>query len=194
MGYTYRGSLKDCTEGNTAIIQMKDASAAGVEQVDQFARAQLADFKAHYLLRPGDLIFRSRGLTNTCALITKPLARTICIAPLMFIRVNRPDLISPAYLHWYINLPDTQQTIATFARGEVVRMISTTAMGTLEVLLPPLVRQQEIIAVTETARQIAALEAELIVKRKQYSEQALLRYARGETLQAGGGVSLSGLT
>jgi hypothetical protein len=96
MGYTYRGSLKESTEGNTAIIQMRDASQEGVAQPAQFARAQLDNFPEHYLLGPGDLIFRSRGLINTTALITEPLERTICIAPLMFIRITKSEVIFPA--------------------------------------------------------------------------------------------------
>ena len=135
MGYTFRGSLKESTQGNTAILQMRDASQEGVAQPAQFARAEIANFPAHYLLGPGDLIFRSRGLTNTVALITQPLTHTICIAPLMFIRITEPDAILPAYLQWFINLASTQEQISTYARGATVRMIPAESMQGLIIVL-----------------------------------------------------------
>ena len=176
-GYTYRGSLKESTKGNTAIIQMSDASQEGVAQPAQFARTQLDQFPAHYLLGPGDLIFRARGLVNTCALITEPLARTICIAPLIFIRVVVPNELLPAYLQWFINLTSTQKQIATFARGSTVRMISVEAMLGLELVVPTLASQQEIIATTQLQQQIGLALTELTQKRNDYTEQALLQFA-----------------
>ena len=184
MGYTFRGSLKESTEGNTAIIQMKDASQEGVGQVGQFARAQLEQFPEHYLLRPGDLIFRSRGLVNTTALINGPLERTICIAPLMFIRVTATDITLPSYLQWFINLTHTQEKMSAYARGTIVRMISAESMAGLEVVLPSLERQTNIIATIELNQQILALEATLADKRKRYTEEALLQYAKGVNTNA----------
>ena len=183
MGYTFRGSLKNSTRGNTAIIQMRDATQEGVAQPDQFARAQLDHFTEHYLLGPGDLIFRSRGLVSTTALITQPLARTICIAPLMFIRITRPDLILPAYLQWFINLTSTQEQISTYARGTVVRMIPAESMQGLNVELPTLEGQQKILAAIELNQQILVVQAKLAKNCKNYTEQALLQFARRNVMQ-----------
>lgn len=179
MGYTFRGSLKESTQGNTAIIQMKDASQDGVAQPEQFARAQIDQFPGHYLLRPGDLIFRSRGLINTTALVHQPLERTICIAPLMFIRVTEAESILPAYLQWFINLPGTQEKMSAYARGATVRMIPAESMEGLEVVLPALERQAQIVATIELNQQILALETILADKRKRYTDEALLQYAKG---------------
>jgi hypothetical protein len=178
MGYTFRGSLKDAATGNTAVIQMKDASPEGLLQPQAFARTQLDHLSEHYLLQEGDLVFRSRGLVNTVALIEEPLPRTICIAPLMFIRIAQKQLILPAYLQWFINLTTTQLKMSTFARGTAIRMIPAEAMEGLELVLPPLERQHKIIATTELNRQIQAMEAKLAEKRLRYTEEALLQYAK----------------
>ena len=183
MGYTLRYSLKDSTQGNTAIIQMRDAWQEGVEQPDQFARTELKHISEHYLLGPGDLIFRSRGSVNTTALITQPQARTICTAPLMFIRITRPDLIFPAYLQWFINLTSTQAQISTYARGSGVRMIAAQSMEGLDVVLPTLQSQQKILVTLELNQKILAVEAELANNRKDFNEQALLQFARRNLMQ-----------
>ncbi len=183
MGYTFRGSLKNSTQGNTAIIQMRDAWQEGVEQPTQFARAELKHISEHYLLGPGDLIFRSRGSVNTCALIIQPQARTICIAPMMFIRITRPDLILPAYLQWFINLSGIQAQISTYARGSAVRMIAAQSMEGLDVVLPTLQSQQQILVTLELNQQILVVEAELANNRKHFNEQALLQFARRNVMQ-----------
>jgi hypothetical protein len=179
MGYTFRGSLKDATSGNTAIIQMKDASADAIRHTAAFARADIAPLSEHYFLREGDLIFRSRGLQNITVMIDQALERTICIAPLMFIRIFPEQPLLPAWLHWYINLPDTQNSLNAFARGTTIRMIAAESMGGLSLLLPPLERQHKIVAASSLNREIMALEARLAEKRQNYSDEALLQYARG---------------
>jgi hypothetical protein len=181
MGYTFRGSLKNAASGNTAIIQMKDASEEGVLQTVAFARTQIDNFPAHYLLCPGDLIFRSRGLNTTTILIEQTMEQTICIAPLMFIRVLPNQLVLPAYLHWFINLATTQQKMNAYARGTTIRMISAESMEGLELVLPTLAKQHEIVAAAELNRQIMANEAQLAEKRQRYTEETLLRYAKGLT-------------
>lgn len=184
MGYTFRGSLKAASAGNTAILQMKDASPDGVLQPQAFARAQIPHLSAHYLLRPGDLIFRSRGLQNTTVLIEQELERTVCVAPLMVIRVLPSQLVLPGYLHWFINLADTQQRLNAYARGTTVRMISAESMEGLEIVLPPIERQKKIVAATELNQQIRALEAKLAEKRQRYTDEALLLYAKGASHSA----------
>lgn len=179
MGYTFRGSLKEASSGNTAIIQMKDASPDGILQTESFARTELSQLSEHYFLRPGDLIFRSRGLQNTTAMIEQELERTICIAPLMFIRLLPQTPVLPGYLHWYINLASTQAKMSAYARGTTIRMIPAESMEGLEIILPSLERQHKIVAATELNRQIQALEARLAEKRQRYAEEALLQYARG---------------
>jgi hypothetical protein len=180
MGYTFRGSLKDASSGNTAIIQMKDASKEGILQTAAFARTQIDQFSEHYLLCPGDLIFRSRGLNTTTILVEQEMERTICIAPLMFIRILPEKLVLPTYLHWYINLNITQLKLNSYARGNSIRMISAESMEGLELVLPPLERQHKIVAAAELNRQILALEARLAEKRERYTEETLLQFANGD--------------
>lgn len=181
MGYTFRGSLKAASDGNTAILQMKDASPEGVLQPQLFARTQIPHLSAHYFLRPGDLIFRSRGLQNTTVLIEQELERTVCIAPLMVIRVLPSQWVLPGYLHWFINLPETQDRMNAFARGTSIRMISAESMEGLEIVVPPIERQQKIVAACELNQQIRALEVKLAEKRQRYTDDALLLYAKGAT-------------
>lgn len=178
MGYTFRGSLKQAATGNTSAIQMKDATPEGLQQPDAFARVELENLPEHYLLLPGDLIFRSRGMVNTTVLIEQPMPRTICIAPLMFIRLHQKQEVMPNYLQWFINLPATQKRLNSFARGTTIRMIPAEAMEKLDIVLPPMERQGKIMEIAELDRQGRILQAKLAEKRQLYTDETLLRYAK----------------
>lgn len=180
-GYTYRGSLKNRTVGNTALIQMKDVSQAGIERVEQFARVRLGRLSAHYWLGPGDLIFRSRGHTNTAVLVTHALPRTTCIAPLILIRVKPHSQVLPAYLLWLINHPHTQQQIARFARfsrNETLRMITVATMQELDLVIPSLADQHKIVAAVALQQQLQTVAAKLAENQRTYCEQVLLQFAQ----------------
>ncbi|MBK7767536.1 MAG: hypothetical protein IPI44_16500 [Sulfuritalea sp.] len=74
----------------------------------------LADVKEHHLIRRGDLVFRSRGRTNSVALVLADIGPAVLAAPMLLIR---PGEVLPAYLLWYINLPTVQATLAAQAEG-----------------------------------------------------------------------------
>jgi hypothetical protein len=181
MGYTFRGSLKAATSGNTAVIQMKDASKAGLSRPECLSRTQLDTLNESYLLQEGDLIFRARGMINSAVLVESVFERTICIAPLMCIRIKDKHLVLPAYLQWFINTATTQRRMTALSQGEAVRMIPTVMMAGLEVILPVAERQEKIIDTINLHHKIIAMEAQLSANKERYTEQTLLQFAKGFT-------------
>lgn len=179
MGYTYRGSLKQTTSGKLSTIQLKDATPEGILPHNALARINFDNLPEHYLLRQGDLIFRARGTVNNAILIKHDIEQTICIAPLMVIRLQKQETILPAYLQWFINLPTTQTKLTSFARGTRIRMIPVRAMVNLKIVLPSLERQQKIMEIVTMNEQYNILEKQLAEKRALYTNESLLRYAKG---------------
>ncbi len=183
-GYPYRASLKNCTSGNTALIQMRDTSPEGIGQIDNFARIQAGRLSPHYWLQPGDLIFRSRTRNNTAVLVMTELTRTTCIAPLMLIRVKQQSQVLPAYLLWLINHPHTQQQIAALACGKANSMITVAAMKGLDVGIPSLADQHKIVAASQLQQQAQCVEIALAAKRRAYYEQVTLQLVQLKALPA----------
>lgn len=181
VGHTYRGSLRGAHSGDTAIIQTKDASRAGLASCGQLARTDLPKLAPHLLLSPGDLIFRARGPDFQAVVVPAIPERTICIAPLMYIRLHDTQQVLPDYLEWYINLQHTQATLSRFARGDLVKMINLQAIHKLPLLLPERETQRRIVEIYHLQLESQLVQEKLNVARLQYMEAALLDLASGKT-------------
>ncbi|HML79395.1 MAG TPA: restriction endonuclease subunit S [Geobacter sulfurreducens] len=178
IGYSFRGRLEAETSGAVAVIQMKDLVADVVEP-GGLVRIDMERPREHHLARVGDLVFRSRGVTNTCAILLDDPGEAVVSAPLFRIRVTDRQLL-PQYLNWYINQPPAQAFLASHAKGTAQQMISKDALENLEVFIPPLERQKAIIGVAALADQEQNLMKTLAEKRKQYLSAKLIEIAQGE--------------
>lgn len=177
MGYSFRSRLETDVEGDVVVIQMKDIDDANLLHPEGLARIQMPDLKDRHLVQEGDLLFRSRGVTNSASLVGGGIGRAVLAAPMLLIR-PRTEIVEPAYLQWLINHPATQAVLAGRAAGTAVKMISKGVLDGLEVALPPLEKQRLIVEVAQLASREAALLDELRGRRKALLEGILLREAQ----------------
>ena len=175
MGYPFRSRLEHDATGAIAVVQMKDIDDASLLRVEDAARVNLADVKEHHLIRRGALVFRSRGRTNSVALVLADIGPAVLAAPMLLIR---PMAVLPAYLLWYINLPTVQATLAAQAEGTSVRMISKAALEALELPVPSRRKQQLIVDVAALATAEQGLLEQIAQERKRLADGVLMRYAR----------------
>ncbi|QXP87475.1 restriction endonuclease subunit S [Methylococcus capsulatus] len=176
MGYSFRSRLEADAQGDVAVIQMKDIDDANLLHPEGLVRVQMPDLKDRHLVQAGDLLFRSRGATNSAALVGGGLGRAVLAAPMLLLR-PKTEVVEPAYLQWFINHPSTQATLAAQAAGTSVKMIGKGALDQLEVVLPPLEKQRRIVEVAQLASREAALLEKLRGRRKALLEGILLRSA-----------------
>lgn len=177
MGYSFRSRLETDAGGDVAVIQMKDIDDANLLHPEGLARVQMPDLKDRHLVQEGDLLFRSRGVTNSAALVGGGLGRAVLAAPMLLIR-PKTEVVEPAYLQWFINHPATQAVLAGQAAGTAVKMIGKRVLDDLQVVLPPLEKQRLIVEVARLASREVALLEELRRRRKALLEGILLRSAQ----------------
>lgn len=175
MGYPFRSRLEHEPMGDVGVIQMKDIDGDDIQSLDDVTRVSLPDGKAHHLLQEGDLIFRSRGRSNSVALVAANIGKAVLAAPMLLIR---PSDVLPAYLMWFINLPSTQATLAALSEGTSVRMISKEAIQDLDVVVPSIHRQKLIVEIAALEQQEEALLADIAAQRKRLINGVLMRYAK----------------
>jgi len=175
MGYPFRSRLEHDAEGDVVVVQMKDIDDANLLHAEDAMKVSLPEGKGHHLIREGDLVFRSRGRSNSVALVAADIGEAVLAAPMLLIR---PRNVLPAYLHWFINLPATQASLAALAEGTSVRMISKDALQDLDVPLPSMARQRRIVDVAVLALREQMLIAEIAARRKRLTEGVLMRYAK----------------
>lgn len=175
MGFPFRSRLEHDTAGSVAVVQMKDIDEANLLHVEEVVRVDLPDVKEHHLIRQGDLVFRSRGRTNSVALVSADVGPAVLAAPMLLIR---PVDVLAEYLCWYINLPVTQAVLAAQAEGTSVRMISKAALEALELPVPSRRKQQLIVEAGDLATTEQCLLDRIAQERKRLADGILLRYAK----------------
>ena len=144
MGLTFRGSLKQAAQGDVAVVQMKDSGSGLLDSSYGLARIEGSEVASRYLLKAGDLVFRSRGFQNSFSLVTPQLGVAITIAPMMFVRIHDHAQVLPDYLYWWLNRPATQKLIDERAQGGTIHMIPARALADLPVELPSMQQQRAI--------------------------------------------------
>jgi len=180
MGYSFRSRLESSEGGGVAVIQMKDLLDDNTVGCDDLVRIDLDAVKAHHLAQRGDLVFRSRGSLTTAAVLLEDPGKAVVAAPLLRIRVTKPDKVLPEYLNWYISQRDAQIFLTSRAKGTVQKMISKQAIEELEVTLPSLEKQKAIVELATLSAREQTLLHKLADKREQYISTILMQFAKGE--------------
>ena len=180
MGYSFRSRLETFENGSVAVIQMKDLLDDNTIGCDGLARIDMDDIKEHHLVQKGDLVFRSRGLQATAAVLLDDPGKAVVAAPLLRIRVTKPEKVLSGYLNWYISQRDAQIFLTSRAKGTVQKMISKQALEDLEVALPSLEKQKTIVELASLIAREQALLHALADKRGQYISTELMQFAKGE--------------
>ena len=180
MGYSFRSRLEASRGGKVAVIQMKDLLQDNTVGCKKLVKIEMETVKEHHLAQKGDLVFRSRGQITTAAILLEDPGKAVVAAPLLRIRITKPDKILPEYLNWYISQRDAQIFLASRAKGTVQKMISKQAIEDLEVYLPTLEQQKNIVELAKLSARERTILSTLSEKRDQYISTVLMQFAKGE--------------
>lgn len=166
---------------------MKDVDASRPASVFDALLTRLESTEAHQL-SPGDLVLKARGNTHCAVIENTPNDRPLVAAAPLFVLRPNPEIVNPAYLRWYLNHPSTQARLAAAAVGTYVPTVSKSTIENLEIDLPSLETQ----ALTVTIAALADSECRLLEaisnKRRDATNQRLLRLCRtsGDARKQGG--------
>ncbi len=180
MGYSFRSRLEVAEGGSVSVIQMKDLHDDNTVDCDGLMKIDMEAVKEHHLARKGDLVFRSRGHTATSAVLLDDPGKAVVAAPLLRIRVTKLDKVLPEYLNWYISQRDAQIFLTSRAKGTVQKMISKQAIEDMEVALPSLEKQKNIVELATLSAREQTLLQQLSDKREQYISTVLMQFVKGE--------------
>jgi restriction endonuclease S subunit len=173
MGYSFRSRLQATDSGSVAVIQMKDLTDENTVTCNNLTLTDIIKFNENHYVKKGDLIFRSRGLAATSAIVLDDPGIAVVSAPLLKIRLINPGIM-PEYLNWFISQLPAQVFLASRAGGTTQKMISKEALKELEVFVPPLEKQKDIVALAALAEEEQRIIKQLALKRKQYISATLI--------------------
>jgi restriction endonuclease S subunit len=179
IGYPFRGSLERDPEGTVGVVQMKDINKYNKLDLSELYKVQIEDLNEQHWLRRGDILFRSKGVSNTAALVEQDLKQVVASSHLTVIRINSRS-VDPGYVVWYINHPYGQSQIKRFSQGTSLQMVTNSELGEVKIDLPSLKEQKLIAEVAALSCREQQIMEELTQKRKIYIDAVLMRQARAK--------------
>lgn len=174
-GCSFRTKIEADLRGNTLVVQLKELSEKNIIDVSTAVRINMSEISENYLLQKGDIVFRSRGMDSTAAIMDISSNNVILSAPFQRIRLRDVNAILPQYLLWYINSKEAQIYFTANKTGTSVSMISTAVLADLPVIIPSLEMQKKIVDIHFLSEREIELQEELIKKKKLLTETVLLR-------------------
>jgi len=175
-GHPFPQRIERSARGSVAVLQMKDlTSSLQLESVSPI-HVTATEIKKRYLIQCDDIVFRSRGQTNTAIILKTDLGLAVVAAPLLVLRVTT-DAVLPDFLCWWINQPAAQIHFDRHASGTSVRMISPKALATLEVPIVPMEKQRHIVDLALLGEREQELLSRLAAAEKNKLNGILIRTA-----------------
>lgn len=174
-GYSFRAKIEPDSEGNILVVQLKELSDENTIDISTAVKINMQDVSDNYLLQKDDLVFRSRGMDSTAAIMNITTNNVILSAPFQRIRIRDTSRILPEYLLWYINSKDAQTYFSANKTGTSVSMISTAVLAGLPVIVPSVEIQKKIVEINTLSEREIELQEELIKKKKLLTETILLK-------------------
>ena len=180
MGATLRG--RDATRpdpnGSFEFVRIGDISQEGTLRSEDFIRIEPNESVNEDLwLRPGDVLFPSRGTRTTALAVDFDRPRVI-VGPQFFIVRPDQELVWPEYLAWFLRSTEAAAYFEERRKGTYVQIIQRADLAEFEIPVPPLAKQRQIMEVATLAREERELTERLLQLKWRYANEQLLRIAR----------------
>lgn len=138
-------------KGEVVYLQSKHFDDDGKLKTNLHPDLRLADIAEKHLLIAGDVLFAAKGTKNFATVYEAH--NVACVASTSFF-VIRPkhefqDKILPEFLSWTINHPTAQTFLKGKALGSSIASISKVVLEELEISIPPINRQRNILKIHE---------------------------------------------
>jgi restriction endonuclease S subunit len=119
----------------------------------------MEDKNLDHCLRPGDVVIPSRGDYHKAWLFEGAKEP---VFPVGQMHVITPGVdLDPRYLVWYLNQRSTQVNIDLLLTGTSIKALTKSALLTLDVEVPPMLKQQKIAELDHTTQQIVGIRHRL---------------------------------
>ena len=176
-GYSFRGKIENTPHENLPVVQMKDLTDDNRVSLEDAVHVHHKLYDEKFILRQGDLVFRSRGKTPEVALVEEAMEEALLVAPL--IRIRPGEKVLGEFLRWVINREDSQNFLKAHMRGTASKMITKPSLASLPIEVPSLDVQEQIVALVNAAWREQELYKHIAEKRAKFSNDWLIRLVKG---------------
>jgi restriction endonuclease S subunit len=109
---------------------------------------------SRHLLKEGDVLMVAKGAKNLAMVYDSKIGKAIASSTFLILRLMKKESLyyfqtDPAYVAWYLNHPSTQAILKAQAKGSSIQSISKKSLEELEIPIPSLERQRQILKLQE---------------------------------------------
>ncbi len=164
MGYTFRGRPDFTPDGAYPVVQPKDVAADGLIDIDALDRIESP---AGTPLEPGDVLLINRGRFTAAVFDERAGAQCVATSAFLILTSNNPEVLLPGYLMQFLNSAEGQRLLKRLNETTTIPFLSLSNLESMEIPLPPIDTQREIVALGEMNRTYARLSARKIELQEQ---------------------------
>jgi restriction endonuclease S subunit len=177
-GYPFRRGIEASKDGKYRIVQIKDVAGVGELDEHELVRTDIDDVRPDQLVRPGDVLFGSRGSRKHALAVRKVPENTVFSYQVFAIKMGHA--VVPEYLSWYINQQSAQRYIEENSMGSYVTTISKKTLGDMEIAVPPVKVQERIVGIARLFEKEKTLVGKIEELRTLLIEASLLAVTNRE--------------
>jgi restriction endonuclease S subunit len=171
-GYTFRGAVETDKNGNAFVLQAKNIiPGEAVTNNENLTKILFDGSRGAYFLQNNDVVVVSRGtgVGSYRSAVWKSDAENILASASLFIVRITDNKLLPEYLSLYFNSPLGQGQLFKIVSGAFIQTIPRSKLEELNIFIPPLQEQQQIIDLAENIRQ-----QQQIIQRQTQIKQKIL--------------------
>ena len=163
------------TSPNPDVLYLQQSDFDGNGELRKTAQPTIAVDNPKHLLAAGDLLLASKGNNNICVIIPEIEQKCVASPSFLVIRLHDKSAILPEFVAWYLNLPTTQNTLATQARGTSIMSISKATLGELEIPIPLIEKQKKYVELSKLQKREQQLYAAIAERRRRILEYKMIK-------------------
>lgn len=165
--------------GDTLYLQGKHFDENGRIRGDMVMHPELqADERlGKHLLRDGDILLISKGESNRACLYQKDIGQAVASSTFFVIRLTESGLL-PEFLQWYFNTGYMKEKFSGLSKGTQISSLSKKTLSEIEVDVPPLIKQKEMLETQRLWDKEKSLTIELLNLKDALYQKLLLNQAK----------------
>jgi len=166
---------KTSPSGDTFYLQSQHFDEHGKFREDTVLNPEIymeSRLKKH-VLQKGDLLVMAKGNNNRVCFYSGDIGPSVASSTFFVIRLKSKNVISE-YLQWYLNTSKMQNVLSSMSKGSHILSLSKKSLSTIEINIPSIEMQQNVINIQSIWGQESALSHELLKQKKKYYEYLLL--------------------
>lgn len=135
-----------------------------------------------HVLYERDILFAAKGSKNFATIVTNKMGACVASSTFLVIRI-KPELaskVSPQYIAWFLNHPNTLSYLKSKAIGTGVSSISKKVLEEVQITLPDFHTQQNIVIIDDLRKRGKYLKNKIEELREIQVQKLLLNLTNGK--------------